>query len=336
MWNIRARMPRTCRNCLFTSMFRFMLAAMFRSVRIYLLAAGWLAVHAAGACLVAGEFKPRYSTVVAGIEYAHIQTPRPWSIHVARIERDKPGLTLKTTLARGTIVGLSPVSRQVAALPASAGQPVVAINGDFYGGSGAPNGLHIVDGKLIRPPRRDSFWMDSRGSFFIDTISGRFAVSWPNSSKLPFDLNRPRANETVVLYTSAYAASTRTKNGVEVVFDSPAPLSPGREIEMTVRELRDAPNSPLERGTAVLSFSPESGAPAVEPGAVAQFSTAFTPDLSDARIAVGGWPILVRDGKVVSRTSPRHPRTAVGFNERHLFFVVVDGRQKELSVGMNL
>jgi exopolysaccharide biosynthesis protein len=31
---------------------------------------------------------------------------------------------------------------------------------------------------------------------------------------------------------------------------------------------------------------------------------------------------------------PRHPRTAVGWNKKYIFFVVVDGRQKELSMGM--
>jgi exopolysaccharide biosynthesis protein len=32
---------------------------------------------------------------------------------------------------------------------------------------------------------------------------------------------------------------------------------------------------------------------------------------------------------------PRHPRTALGFNSRYLLLVEVDGRQKELSMGMS-
>jgi exopolysaccharide biosynthesis protein len=31
----------------------------------------------------------------------------------------------------------------------------------------------------------------------------------------------------------------------------------------------------------------------------------------------------------------RHPRTAIGFNERHFFMVVVDGRNQAVSMGMN-
>ena len=32
----------------------------------------------------------------------------------------------------------------------------------------------------------------------------------------------------------------------------------------------------------------------------------------------------------------RHPRSAVGFNQTHIFLVEVDGRQRGLSVGMTL
>jgi subtilisin family serine protease len=51
-------------------------------------------------------------------------------------------------------------------------------------------------------------------------------------------------------------------------------------------------------------------------------------------------PILAQGGKAQRVTSnkagERHPRTAFGWNERHFFFVQVDGRQPELSIGMTL
>ena len=31
---------------------------------------------------------------------------------------------------------------------------------------------------------------------------------------------------------------------------------------------------------------------------------------------------------------PRNPRTAIGWNDKEFFFVVVDGRSKELSIGV--
>ena len=71
-------------------------------------------------------------------------------------------------------------------------------------------------------------------------------------------------------------------------------------------------------------------------GAVLKLSTATTPDLHDVNTAIGGGPMLVRGGKAVtfSGSQPRHPRTALGWNDNFYFLLVVDGRQSNLSVGM--
>lgn len=60
--------------------------------------------------------------------------------------------------------------------------------------------------------------------------------------------------------------------------------------------------------------------------------------------AVGGRPVIVRDGEVTAEATDtnafaitRHPRTAVGITSSgHLLLVVVDGRQAPYSVGMSL
>jgi hypothetical protein len=64
---------------------------------------------------------------------------------------------------------------------------------------------------------------------------------------------------------------------------------------------------------------------------------------SDARQVIAGSDIIVEGGKNVARTGKgfpdtRHPRTAVGIAEggKRLILVVVDGRNKEKSVGMSL
>src|SRR5437867_1797328 len=56
----------------------------------------------------------------------------PWSIHIARIERGHPELRFCTTLGRGDRLGMATVSEQLKLLPSELGQPLVAINGDFY------------------------------------------------------------------------------------------------------------------------------------------------------------------------------------------------------------
>ena len=48
--------------------------------------------------------------------------------------------------------------------------------------------------------------------------------------------------------------------------------------------------------------------------------------------------MLVREGKIANFTGApvRHPRAAIGWNDRFYFFVVVDGRQPKLSLGITL
>jgi exopolysaccharide biosynthesis protein len=74
--------------------------------------------------------------------------------------------------------------------------------------------------------------------------------------------------------------------------------------------------------------------------------------LKGVKSAIGGGPTLLKDGKSMfsmgdappgtsqnfSERSKyeRHPRSAVGWSATHVYFVIVDGRQPRLSMGMKL
>ena len=51
-------------------------------------------------------------------------------------------------------------------------------------------------------------------------------------------------------------------------------------------------------------------------------------------------PALVLNGQAqparVNKSTSRHPRSAVGWNDKEIMFVTVDGRQPRLSIGMTL
>lgn len=65
-------------------------------------------------------------------------------------------------------------------------------------------------------------------------------------------------------------------------------------------------------------------------------------DLADAHNALQGWyganGMLLDDGETVTTTTDIHPRTAAGVSQdrRYVYLLVVDGRQKGFSEGMNL
>jgi exopolysaccharide biosynthesis protein len=83
---------------------------------------------------------------------------------------------------------------------------------------------------------------------------------------------------------------------------------------------------------------------------VLRLSTATIPELKEVRSAISGGPILLRNGKPIELPKPpggrpsyeekskfeRHPRSAIGWNDKYFFMIEVDGRQPNLSVGMTL
>jgi exopolysaccharide biosynthesis protein len=61
------------------------------------------------------------------------------------------------------------------------------------------------------------------------------------------------------------------------------------------------------------------------------------PDLRGVQTAIGAARILVHNGKIPDlgpANQPRHPRSMIGWNPQYLYFVVIDGRQAGVSVGM--
>ena len=301
-----------------------------------------------------------------GVSYQHDKVPSvPWSIHVAKIERGRTDLELRSTLARGKVEGLSTLVQQVRELPPTDGQPIAAINGDFYVVDeknpylGDPRGLQILDGELVSAPTdQASFWIDAAGQPQTTNVISQLNVTWPDGSSTPIGLNEERREGAAVLYTPRHGASTRTKGGRELIIESTGggpwlPLQAGREISARVRETQTNGNSTVSEGVMVLSLSTTLltntalAAQAID-GALVELSTATIPDLAGVKMAISGGFVLLRNGTRQELQTPqsddykyrsvreRHPRAAIGASRKHIFLVEVDGRQPELSMGMTL
>jgi hypothetical protein len=292
----------------------------------------------------------------------------PWSIHVAMISRDEPTLEIRSTLARGTILGLSTVSAQARSIPAEIGTPLAGVNGDFYEREGStyagdPRGLQILDGELISAPTGNptycAFWIDAEGNPHTGNVVPHFKATFTDGRSFPIALNEERRSTGVALFTPTLGRATRATGGRELILERAGegpwlPLRPGETYTAKVRASSATGNTRLEKDIMVLSFGPRvaTNVSAIAPGAGVTISTATSPDLRGARTAIGGGSVITRGGKKVriSRTRDanagnsyqwnsmfeRHPRAAVGWSKSHLFLVEVDGRQRGLSVGMTL
>ena len=295
------------------------------------------------------------------LTYSNDRKPEvPLSIHVVRWPRGNPAYELHSLHAGNAAVGMATLSAQVGSLQPSKGTPLAAINADFYqpyrAYAGHPRGIQILDGEVISAPSGGvSFWIDAFGQPHTSNIVSRFSVIWPDGSSNHFGLNEERRATNLVLYTSAVGPSTHTVGGRELVLERSGtnlwlPLRMSETYTARVREQNDAGDTAVSRDTMVLSIGPGLVAklPAVPVGGSLLIWTASTPNLWSSPVAIGGGPVLIHGGrpqKIDTHGSEAyefgtmlepHPRSAIGWNRQYFFLVVVDGRQKNLSVGMTL
>jgi len=329
---------------------------------------GFLALLAAGAGLLAlgcrrsGNPAVKFAEWAPGLAYTNSRVPQePWSIHIVRVEWRRPDLSVETVHAGGRALGLSPLTEQLTAIPATTGRPAAAVNGDFYQRDGPhagdPRGLQIAHGEVLSAPDGGvAFWLDAAKQPRAGPVRARFQIEWPDGTKSPFGLNQERGPEDLVLFTEAAGPRTQTPSGRELVLApdeaGPTVLSPGARVKARIREMRPEGNTLIAPGTWVLSIGPgvtkHGAAPAAGDELIVSAGT--DPDLTGCRTAIGGGPILLTHGSIhgnrprnpdedsyqFSSMEERHPRSAVGWNDTYLFLVLVDGRQPGLSEGMTL
>jgi hypothetical protein len=133
----------------------------------------------------------------AGFAYYCDQDPAiPRAVHVVKIDRARKDLELHITLGGHTAIGLATLVQHVRGVPAEIGQPVAAINGDYFDDEGAlvgaPLGLAIIRGELIRGPGVDRAFMylDAKGNLRLTNATAKFTVTWPDGQTTPMGLNQ--------------------------------------------------------------------------------------------------------------------------------------------------
>lgn len=320
------------------------------------LALVWRVVPAQTADAATNRFAPEYSEVRPGLDYAQLRIKElPWSIHVARLHRDQTNLTLHAELARGVVQGLETVSQLARRLRAAGRRPLAVINGDYFiqeqgPAQGDPGGLHVQRGELISTPANTSFWLDSNGVPRIEVIGSRAMATFPGSAKVAMGLNQAVPPRGCVLFTAAFGSLARITNGVGVILEPTdtnawLPLRAQREYVARVRAVCPPGELPIQPDLPVLALGGQlTNALAVcRPGVEVRLATTLSRDLTGAPVALGGGPVLLTQGRANptlarlgpgERALPRHPRSAIGFNDRFFFMVVVDGRRESISLGM--
>ncbi len=282
----------------------------------------------------------------------------PHALHAVEVDGANPFIRLGVSVGRGELLGLEPLSRQAERLTRPDRYPIAGVNGDFFyypnqQQPGIPTNAAVLDGELLRSPfNRSSLVLAEDGTPSIRILALRSQVLLPDGQQRSLDsVNHPRGPEQLVLYTPRYGSSTRTSPmGTEVYLEPESfPLRHGVSHRARVLAVqRGAGDGALNSGTWVLSGSGAASGflQALKAGDTVELRADFEPSLGPKDQVLGGGPRLVRDGRVSveaeggsvngSFARTRHPRTAIGFNGRKIYLMVVDGRQPGYSVGMSL
>ncbi len=268
------------------------------------------------------------------------------------ITAPKPGgaYSLQPVLSNESIVGREKVTDMQKRMSASA--TVAGVNGDLFNwNDGHPSGVLIRNGVLEHPPLADrsSIGIGDDGALHVDRVS--LLGYWRGiGQRLRVGLNDPPTENGYSLFTSAYGATTPAAQAVAEVVLHPFPAVTANTDLVGVVASVVSPSSgrtPIPVDGAVLQAR-GSGASRLTTdaslGTTVTVRYTLNPTWDGMLGALGGGPVIVKDGKVIFRANelfttaqlaPHNPRTAVGQRaDGKILLVAVDGRQAGYSAGI--
>ena len=285
-------------------------------------------------------------TYETGVQF----TPHgPVAIHIVSGPRPVGLYRLRPVLSNDSIVQRETVSAMQRRL--STQSTSVGVNGDYFSvNDGRPSGIFLRDGILATPPNssRSSAGITLDG--LLDVRKVRFLGTWRGTGQrrsLNF-LNKAPGTNGISLFTSDWGPATPRIDGSFAVVLAPfSSATPNTDLPVPVtagsqnRPVAIAPGTAVlvARGTAAAKLQAEA-----QPGTTVTLRLILQPDWPTVADAIGGGPVLVRDGApvyrsyeafTISQLVPRGPRSAVGQRaDGSVLLVTTDGRQPGYSVGM--
>ena len=293
------------------------------------------------------------------VSYTQIYLPEgPWAIHVAEADLSEPYLELKAVLGAGNTMGRRPLTQMLASVASEESRPVAGVNADYFALAGnayttVPLGFHVSGGELVTfpSPARSVLYQLADGTIGIDRFRSNSWLVGPGDLLFPLaGINRPPEYSDLVLFTPRFGQETRTREAATQfqLAELSGEIRPNTEITARIAGKRVAAAETIPAGGAVLAAR---GVAAyalrdLEVGDEITLRLCILPEVGELRLAVGGGPRLLREGKLSvenklerfsdSFDTARHPRTGVGVRDRRVVLVAVDGRQPGYSHGMTL
>jgi hypothetical protein len=273
----------------------------------------------------------------------------PVVIHVLTAPRPHGLYALRPVLSHGTLLGRETVTSMQRRLSSTA--TVAGVNGDYFTlDEGLPTGMLMQSGVLETPPHplRSSLGITDDGTLMIDRVA--MLGQWQgNNQRRPLNgLNQRPGSDGASIFTPAWGPTTPVAQGtVEITLKPFPPAAPVTALTGTVIAAKPGGSTPIPADGAVLVGRGSSAGLLAAEAPVGQSVTArliLRPQWGGVVDAIGGGPVIVRDGQPVyrsleaftpSQVIPPDPRTGVGqLADGRIVIVAADGRQPGYSSGL--
>jgi hypothetical protein len=315
-----------------------------------------------------------WTPVADGIDWQKFRANNS-DVYVARMDRSNPNVTIESSIAQGKLYsGFESVRNQANRYDGAinfwgktwgnTNQVAVAINGFFFdttGLTGTPMSGQIQSGwyakHFMENQSVSGFAWQLDGEAFIGECvyhQGKYnEVEGPSVTINIADVNQPRTEDALIVYTPQYDTNTHTNSdGVEVTvqLSKPAVVS-SLAVPGVVTKVSHNGNSQIPFDSVVLSGYGKNLEPqlnVLQVGDSVSILQQITncpnadanPDWTNTYAAIGGDKIFLYNGKLQTITNTEDsapaPRTAIAFNDQYIYFIVVDGYHTNVSPGMSV
>ena len=298
-------------------------------------------------------------TIASGVTHYHIKEQTiPWNLNVLEIDLNNEYINIESAKGNGMLAGRATLSDFVESNTYDGHEVIGAINGDFFDDDGVPTGIQVLKGEILTTLVARDWSKVGFSSGNLPMINRPYYSGKVIANNNTFDLygiNRDRASDKLILYNGLKNSTTGTNQwGTEVVITPLGEWFVNDTLKFAAGEVEaNAGDMLIERPSAVLSghglgktFLDEN----ITTGDTISLVIELLPGIEKLKEMVSGFPKIVKNGQnyalqgyaeeggASTFATDRHPRTGVGISEdkSKLFFIVVDGRQPNLSMGMSL
>lgn len=298
------------------------------------------------------------------------------TVQIGRIDVHEPTVRIRSLLSNDRVINLEPPTVNANRNSAPGAQAMIATNGDVsvagdWGAGAHPATMHIQDGELMVGTicGRPTLGILPDGTAKVDLVKNKITIDM--TSRLPdwrgmlytAGVNKVGNTNQIIVYTDRFGPTTLTTGSkVEVDVEADGMLtSNGRMTGRVVSVTTGTNNSPIDRGHWVFSGNGNRAEPLklLKPGDKVAVETEMV--LADPanrcgpgetapeswqhlENAMGGNYFTAYKGANIAPTYSEYskggvpaPRTNVGITaDGDILMVVVDGRQANYSIGMNL